>query len=178
MTPVELPGGLVVAFRPGEPGDRAFICSSWLRGHHREGDWPRRLGIHRCAQAGYGTVEDGRGCSCCKFSHRRYFDEHGLVVERLLERAQVLVACNPERTTQIIGYIVFGPGVLHWVFVKEPFRYDRNQDINPRLGSALLERALRWPTPAPVSCSHWTRAIVRAANKWSLRYDPFALEAM
>lgn len=164
-----------VGFRDMVAGDRAFIVSSWLRGFHKAGDWPRRLGTPRCPH-------DPMPCGCCRFTHRRFFDEHGLVVEDLVTRAQVLVACNPARDYQILGYIVFEPGmlqVLHWVFVKKAYRWDADAEHHPRIGTALLHQA--FPSKAHGSvvdlpCSHWTKAARHLAPKWRLVYDPFLLE--
>jgi hypothetical protein len=199
MTTVELPGGLPVAFRERLPTDEPFIFSSWLRTHHRTGDWPGRLGIRLCAQA-YGgeCAEFGPACPCCKFSHRRYFDEHKLVIGKLLERSRVLVACNPEKAWQVLGYIVYEqrPGsegrardhVLHWVFVKEPYRWDPAAKEHPRLGTELVVRAfepivrddieapLKERICHPIQCSHWTMTAERLRNSWWLVYRPFLLE--
>ena len=172
MTPIELPGGLPVAFRPMEPGDRHFIMSSWLRGHNKAGDWPHRLGTPRC------NLDRGElGCGCCRFTHRRYWKEHGQVVERLLHRSTVVVACNPADPHQVLGYVVFEPGMLHWIFVKEVFRWDPGADEHPRLGTALMQQA--FPDRGAewfVTCSHWTRSAQRLHVRWRLGYNPFRLE--
>jgi GNAT superfamily N-acetyltransferase len=52
-----------------------------------------------------------------------YFESAGAVAERILERSVCIVLCSEEDTAQIIGYVVFGSGpVLHYVYVKQPFR--------------------------------------------------------
>jgi hypothetical protein len=154
----ELAPDVSVGFRDMEPGDRKFILSSWLRNHRKAGDWPRRMANLLGEQA--------------------YYDAHTPVVERLLERSKVVVACNPEpgQEWQVIGYIVFCQGFLHWVFVKKPFRWDIESTSNPRLGSALIGQA--FPNPmASIRCSHWTKSVVGAvAKSWRLKYEPFLLE--
>lgn len=165
----ELAPDVPVGFRDMEEGDRRFIMSSWLRGFHQAGDWPRRLGTERCPH--------GIPCGCCRFTHRRFFDEHGPVVEQLLARSKVVVACNPTRPDQVIGYVVAEPGVLHWVFVKTPFRHDPDAEHHPGIGWALMDQAgFYFGGPAGIRCSHWTKQASRIASRWGLTYDPFLLE--
>lgn len=147
----ELAPEVTVGFRSGEPGDHALIYATWLRGHRFGGDWPHRV---------------PRG---------RYFQQHKYVIQELLERSQVLVACNPSRESQVLGYIVSEPGVLHWVYVKPTYRWDPASDAHPRLGTALRNEAFPH-LHAWVSCSHWTKAAERLSDKWGLRYRPFLLE--
>lgn len=189
MNVVELAPGMPVGFRDRDPSNEketGFIYTSWLRGHHQAGDWPRRMATPICAQRrappGVATIE-GKACSCCRYTHRRYFDEHKKVIARLLERSRVLVACNPLNEGQILGYIVHEPGVLHWVMVKEPFRWDKDAEHHPRIGRQLFMLAFpdwAWPRDMDVrvttSCTHWTMAAERLSEKWGLVYRPFLLE--
>lgn len=184
MTPVELPGGLPVAFREGTPEDHDFIYSSWLHEHRERGDWPRRLGIPRCAWDEQDNMPFTLPCPCCRFSHRRYFDEHKKVIAKLLASAKVTVACNPADPWFVLGYIVWEPkNVLHWVHVKATFRWDPTAEEHPRLGTALLGQAFDTVDMGDVErvcqqvrCSHWTKAMKAMEDTWWLRYDPFLLE--
>lgn len=57
----------------------------------------------------------------CKFSlFNRQFT---LVIDHILAKAQVKVACLKEDEDVILGYIIFEePNILHYVFIKEAFR--------------------------------------------------------
>lgn len=104
---------LAIETRPAEKPDLAFIFSSWLKSF-RESEFAKGIPTSL------------------------YYREHHRLIERLLERAQVLVACNPESPSQIYGWICFERSrarVIHYVYVKQPFR---------ELGIAkrLLEAAL------------------------------------
>lgn len=178
MNIVELAPGMPVGFRDGTPADHPFIFNSWLKGHHEAGDWPRRLGIPRCVTEldEFGKNTEHGGCSCCRFSHRRYFDEHKHVIARLLEGSKVIVACNPANERQIMGYIVFQPDVLHWIYVKSAWRWDKSAEHHPRMGTALLRQALP-DERSCIECSHWTMSAERLRDKWLLEYRPFMLEA-
>jgi hypothetical protein len=151
----ELAPDVSVGFRDMEPGDRKFILSSWLRNHRKAGDWPRRMANLLGEQA--------------------YYDAHTPVVEKLLERSGALVACNPLTPHQIIGYSVMSDSVLHWLFVKAPFRWDPAAEVHPRIGTALLDQmgcaGMRY-----IPCSHWTKNASSAAAHMRLTYRPFALE--
>lgn len=167
----ELAPDVLVGFRPMVEDDRRFIMSSWLRGFHQAGDWPRRLGTDRCPQ--------GVPCGCCRFTHRRFFDEHGPVLEKLLARSTVTIACNPADEKQVLGYVVAEQGVLHWLFVKAPFRWDPEAEAHPRIGTALMEQAgllvFRGRDYYRTKCSHWTKQAGRLPWSWGLVYDPFLL---
>lgn len=178
----ELAPDVHVGFRPMEEGDRRFIISSWLRGFHKAGDWPRRLGTGRCSATGVACTDEDKDlvCGCCRHTHRRYWDEHGRVIEQLLARSKVVVACNPEKPEQILGYVVAEQGVLHWLFVKSPFRWDPTAEEHPRIGTALMEHAglllFRGKDYYRTKCSHWTKHAALMPWSWGLVYDPFLLE--
>jgi hypothetical protein len=46
------------------------------------------------------------------------------MVDRVLDRATVRVACDPADPDTIVGWVAFTDGVLHWGFIKEAFRED------------------------------------------------------
>lgn len=81
------------------PEDVPFLYNSWLKSYR---DSP--------------TVQS--------ISNTVYYAEQHKLIERLLQapEAKAVVACNPEDPTQIYGYIVYQPDVLHWVYVKHTFR--------------------------------------------------------
>jgi hypothetical protein len=135
---VELRDGLRVAVRDATPDDEAVIMRAWLVGCRKGGDWPRRV------------------------PEAKYYREHKRTVMGLLARSRTLVACNPDRPGQVLGFICYADWVLHWIYVKQMFR--RNGIAGHLRGRAML----------PHRCSHWTRTA--AALPWALRYDPFLLE--
>lgn len=143
----------MVGFRAALPDDEAIVFNAWLLAHRKHGDWPPRL------------------------SSQRYFAEHKETIAKLIARSRMLVACNEQRPSQVLGFVCWevaantiGP-TLHWLFVKQPFR--RNG-----IARELLKQAHIGQEPA-LRCSHWTqraeqlRARPGGARWW---YDPFALE--
>lgn len=144
--------GLMVGFRGALADDEAIVFNAWLLAHRKHGDWPPRL------------------------SSQRYFAEHKETIAKLIARSRMLVACNEQRPSQVLGFICWEVDTLHWVFVKQPFRHNG-------IGRALLVRAFPGPEltasmgGAEVRCSHWTmraEQLRAAGHRW--RYDPFALE--
>lgn len=125
--------------RPADAEDEAFLCHSWLKSFRPSATEVPGVIYHR------GQHE---------------------VIERLLGRSIVTVACNPEDEAQIFGYLVHekrGPVVvLHYVYVKAPFR---------RLG---LARALLAHVGAE-GChyTHRTPAFARLARALRAHFNPY-----
>jgi hypothetical protein len=89
-----------VAIRPAEAGDEGFLYRTWLEGH-RVGSPAFGLRIRKTA----------------------YFKLHHPLVERILSRSRIWIACSYSDPDVIAGYIVAEPpGVLHWVFIREGFK--------------------------------------------------------
>lgn len=86
--------------RPAVVGDVAFCSATWKQSFWRESPWAKRVR--------WGV----------------FAPHHSQIIQRLLERSSVLVACDPEREEEILGYIAFElpPKILHWSYVKPSFR--------------------------------------------------------
>jgi GNAT superfamily N-acetyltransferase len=147
--------GLSVAFRAALPDDEAIVFNAWLLAHRKHGDWPPRL------------------------SSQRYFAEHKATIAKLIARSRMLVACNEQRPSQVLGFVCWeggnGEQTLHWLFVKQPFR--RNGIGQALLNQAMPDRMPQGGRAEHLRCSHWTmraEQLRAAGHRW--RYDPFALE--
>lgn len=128
-------------FRNLRPSDESFVYSSWLRSYR---DSPAMAGVPNTVY--YAEVHD--------------------CIENVLKRATVLVAANEADSDQILGYVVYEPGVLYFTYVKHPFRGNG-------IGKALENAALVNQT-APVKYTCMTRAANALAKKRAyLQYDPF-----
>jgi hypothetical protein len=135
---------LPIALRHTHAGDIAFIFNSWL--------------------------ESYRGSLHMKnISNTVYYAGHHNLIERIMKRSEAVIACNPEDQTQIYGYIVYeiitGVLVLHYVYVKQPYR---------KLGimKQLLEKAGRKEKVAFVY-THETYSGSKLALKFSAFYNPY-----
>lgn len=124
---VDLKDGLVVSVRAYDPQtDLPLIISTWLKSY-RTGPFARRI------------TDDV------------YYDHHKRIVPMLLGRAQTLVACDPDDSYEIFGYltceVLRGNPVLHYAYTKNRWR---------RLGimTALIAASPLPPDLAGVHVSH------------------------
>ncbi len=119
--------------------DRAFVKATFLRGLYHGDSWfsvmPKDL-FMRC---------------------------YAPVVEALIVRNFVKVACLTDDPDVIIGYSIVNPTlqVLHWIYVKKPFR-------GMGIGKALI------PTLV-TTFTHLTRAGKSLLDKYKAVFNPFAV---
>lgn len=80
------------------------------------------------------------------------------------ESTVTLVAVLPDDPSIILGYLVYEPGILHYVFVKEAFT---------RIGIA---RSLYDRAGLPMTCTHKTVTVRPIMDKYpNIVYNPFLL---
>lgn len=140
--PKQAPG--LYKIRPRRNTDDPLIYGTWLQGYYEKGLWPK-----------------GMEWLAFRAAHR-------LVVDRLLARGTTLVACAPDFEDQIFGYVCFEAGVLHWIFVKGPFK--RNGIGNSLMAAAGFTRT------GPFTFSHLSNSDLAHGlrKKWQLgKYDPY-----
>lgn len=98
-----------LVFRPAVESDLNMLLSDWLKSYRRS-EFARDM------------------------TNAVYFRGHEPLVKSALSRSQVICAVNPEDPWHVFGWICFEPSslpVLHYLYVKEPFR-------NYGIGAALL----------------------------------------
>jgi hypothetical protein len=129
-----------VTLRGPLPSDMPFILSSWLRSYRK-------------ASPVSGPV---------------YYVGQEAVIRRLLVRSSIVLACNPEDPSTVLGYVVFervpSGGLVHYVYVKELVR---------RCG---LAARLLSEVPGPFrSHTHETRAegVARLKARFPSVYNPY-----
>lgn len=98
-----------------------------------------------------------------------FYSFQKMIILKLLSKATLLVACNPEDLDQIFGWIVFsnkeGVTVVHYVYVKQPFRLN---GIANGLFEVVRPKEIRMAT-------HWTKHFEILKDKWKLIYNPYLL---
>lgn len=98
-----------------------------------------------------------------------YYSQMGMLMDKLIDGGRVRLQVNSERPQQIYGWACADGDLLHFVYVKQPFRrYGLARELLADLGFT-----------GKVRCSHWTRyASAYAAKKPSaLIFDPYSIEA-
>src|SRR3972149_1030541 len=87
-----------MSIRGGEKDDLPFIISTWLKSYR---------------QAGYGV----------KLIRQDVFFRHFHdLIESILNSAEIYIAAVKDSPSTIVGYLVAGEEVLHYAYVKSPFR--------------------------------------------------------
>ena len=135
---------LPILLRPANAEDVGFIFNAWLKSF-RNSEHAKDL------------------------SNEIYFSEHHKVIEELLKRYDVIIACNNEDPSQIYGFICAGStdGVftLHYVYVKHTFR-------RMGIGQALLNSFQHDSNYAAIY-THHGRPAKHLAKKYNLIYHPY-----
>jgi len=137
---------VVIAMRDATDSDIAFIFSSWLKSFRN-------------------------GLMNKMVDNSIYFAEHHKVVERILARAKLTLAVNPEAPEDIYGYIchekIDNIFCLHYVYVKQPFR--RRGVMKALMNTAEHD----FKTAGVYSHSNYTTPIIM--EKRRLYYHPYIL---
>lgn len=100
-----------------------------------------------------------------------YFSGHHKLMENLIHKGKLLIACNPEDPSQIYGYIcaehVQDILVVHYIYVKQTYRM-------LGVGKALLNQFDFDPTKA--SCfTHYSEIANKLAAKFNMIYHPYLM---
>ena len=137
---------LPVRLRTLTEEDKPFIFNSWLKSY-------------RFSHFGE------------KITNTIYFQDHHKVVERIIKNSKTLIACDPEDSSQLYGYIVAaveeGILVLHFIYVKHTFR-------NLGIGKTLLD-ALGHDKSSAAVYTHHTRMADKLAAKYNFVYHPYLM---
>lgn len=133
-----------VRIRPATESDVSFIFDSWLRSYRgSKSTWGIRNPVY------YGS------------QHR--------LIEGLVRRCQVLVACNHEDASQLYGYVVAehidGCLVVHFAYTKEAYRM-------LGIAAALLEQ-YKFNKSKPTFYTHRTAVVERMERRIPLVYNPY-----
>lgn len=137
---------LPIRLRPANQEDVPFIFNSWLKSY-RNSLFARNI------------------------TNTTYFTEHHKLIQRIVKKNQVIVACNDQDPSQVYGYIcaghIDGIFVLHYIYVKHSFR-------NLGVGKALLNSFNHDINTAAIY-THHTRIAEKLAAKYSFLYHPYVL---
>lgn len=128
----------LVATRPYREGDRNFILASWLRGLYYGSEWFREI------------------------PKEIFMENYHKVIDHILSRAQVTVACLKDDEDVILGYSVHGGPKLHWVFCKKAWRGIGISKLLVPVGTTTI--------------THLTKVAVSYLRKNpSVHFNPFSL---
>lgn len=132
----------LVLIRRADADDAPFVFSYWLRDHFEHSAFAR------------GVTKD------------TYMRLHHMVVERVIARSVMYVACDAEDPTVCYGFICVEGPTLHYLFVKRRFR---GLGIARRL---LSEAGLY--AAGPKLFTHLTDTMIQLRKRWPLaEYSPY-----
>lgn len=142
MTTENLP----LTIRHAHDGDIPFIFSSWLKSFRESGFMARGVP---------NTI---------------YFTNHHKILQKLVQRSKVFIACDPKDTSNIYGYVVAetidNTFVLHFIYVKQSFR-------KLGVGKALFNSFEH--NGSASCCSHLTKAGEKFLLKYNIIYHPYTM---
>ena len=149
--------GAELLVRPLELGGRetGFVLDSWSRAVARDPIWRVEVGRRGVARTPIPP------------SLSLYY--HDIILKKILTNCTLLVACDPEDTDVIWGYVAFDQvdPVLHFVYVKGAFR-------RMGIGTRLLNEA-RLMLDEPVIVSHRTEGLFKAWPNVKWRWNPYRM---
>lgn len=129
----------VYHIRDFREADRAFVKATFLRGMYHGDSWfsvmPKDL----------------------------FMRNYALIIEALIAKNLIQVACLTDDPDVIIGYSLISPDfqVMHWVFVKKAFR-------GLGIGKALIPMSIKVVT-------HLTKPGKSLMDKYKAIFNPFAI---
>ena len=126
----------LVSLRGPRPDDVNFIFASWLRGLYYGDTW-------------FGEIPKDV-----------FMENYHKVVQNILTKADVRVACLKDDPDVILGYSVSSGSTLHWIFTKSAWR-------KIGIGKSLLPEKVDTVT-------HLTK-IGRSLKPKDCIYNPFAM---
>jgi hypothetical protein len=127
--------------RPAVPDDLGFIFSTWLKHYKQHSHLTRDV------------------------TNKVFFVRYHRIIERLLARSLTVVAHPDGKPSVILGYSVMEPPIIHWVYVKGPWR---------RFGIGRL--LLGGQNLDGCTFTHWTNDIEAFRGRWpNAVYDPYAV---
>jgi ribosomal protein S18 acetylase RimI-like enzyme len=173
--------GAELLIRPLELGGRetGFVLDSWNRAVAREPIWS--LGIRskitnvRSDISVKGKREETltRGVIPTPIPPSLSLYYHDIILKKILTNCSLLVACDPEDTDVIWGYVAFDQvdPVLHFVYVKGAFR---RMGIGTRLLRQFMN-SLPGDPLEPVIVSHRTEGLFKAWPNVKWRWNPYRM---
>lgn len=103
----------VIKIRKAKKEDINFVYSAWLRCYSNNSPITQRY-VRKESQ----KKED------FEQARANFFDTHQKILDTLLSKdnMEVLIACDDQDEDLIYGFSALEPGIIHFVYVKQPFR--------------------------------------------------------
>jgi GNAT superfamily N-acetyltransferase len=134
-----------LAVRKPHAGDVDFLTNSWLESF-RDGYFPSSV------------------------PNRVYYNQHHRILEKLMPRAQILIACNAKDPEQIFGWVCAEQMdqhlVIHYIYVKDTFR---RFGIAKRLVKLLMrDLPVNQQRVLITHLTHKAKQLIKGWKEWKL----------
>lgn len=97
-----------------------------------------------------------------------FFNNHKLIIEKLIKRSKIWVVSSPEDSGHILAWLVCEPHkkftIVHYIYTKSPYR-------RMRIASKLKEMM----GPVPLVSSHATNFSRTLERSWKMITNPYLL---
>jgi hypothetical protein len=135
----------LIRIRTMKASDFNFIINSWLKTYKYSGPHVRRM------------------------LDSEYYPAYGPVVETLINRSDVYIACLREDPDVIVGYLAIenkqSHDIIHFALVKELWQ---KMGVGKYLLTAANPKGLTYFT-------HWTSPVLSLVNKYNFIFNPFKI---
>lgn len=136
-----------IAVREPTNSDTNFITNSWLESFR---------------QGGYMNAT---------VPNRVYFNQHHRILEKIVPRSRILVACNSTDTRQVFGWIcaelMDRHLVIHYIYIKDDFR---QMGIASRLVRLLLDTQDVVKNVILTTHQTWkSKVLIQGRREWDLK---------
>lgn len=137
---------LSITIRDADAGDISFIFSSWLKSFRN-------------------------GLMSKHVDNTIYYQEHHKVIEKILKRSKIKIACSADDIANIVGWVCYehvdGLFVMHYAYVKHVFRnLGVFNELKQHTGHDFQSAGL---------FTHMTKPAEIIATKVNLIYHPYIL---
>ncbi len=133
-----------IVTRLATPDDISFIYATWLRSYRNDSPATKYIGTEL------------------------FYKQHEKLLDNLLgaSTTKVIIACDTQDHELIFGYMAFEPGILHFIYVKKPFRH-----------MGIMHQLLESQSIDLATCqaSHITYGLIRLwdAGVKTIRFNPY-----
>ena len=106
-----------IAVRDYSPSDQALVMSTWLRGQRFGGNYAR---VNISDEKDPFSI-DGY---YAQIPTDIYYREYEKIITEVLSNPEVRIEVATDETDPlwVVGYIVYKPGTLYWIYVKPEYR--------------------------------------------------------
>lgn len=99
-----------------------------------------------------------------------FFSNHKDIITNILKNSNTSIICNKDDTTQIYGFITYTSDIIHFCYVKYPYR-------RFGLGRQLFNHVYNtYSDNTHIRITHYSPKVNKYIDKYNLVFNPYLLE--